>query len=104
MSSTDTNFSGNQKSSGGAKGERIVNKAQDIGRDMKDQASQLAKNAAETVKSQASNLQDSAKEMASEAGERLRSSVADQKTAGADYVGNIANIIRRTAYEFDGDL
>jgi hypothetical protein len=104
MSSTDTNFSGGQKSSSSAKGERIVSKAQDIGREMKDQASQFAKTATETVKSQAGNLQDSAREMASEAGERLRSGVSEQKAAGADYMSNIANIIRRTAYEFDGDL
>ena len=27
-----------------------------------------------------------------------------QKAAGADYVGNVASIIRRTAYEFDTDI
>jgi hypothetical protein len=30
--------------------------------------------------------------------------VTEQKAAGADSVGNVANIIRRTAYEFDSDI
>ena len=34
----------------------------------------------------------------------MRASVTEQKAAGADYVGNVANIIRRTAYEFDSDI
>ena len=56
------------------------------------------------MKTQASNLTGQAKEVASDAGEKLRATVTEQKAAGADYVGNVANIIRRTAYEFDSDI
>ena len=71
---------------------------------MKGQASELTQKATDTVKSQAGSLTDTAKEVASDAGEKLRASVSDQKAAGADYVGNVANIIRRTAYEFDNEM
>ena len=42
--------------------------------------------------------------MASQAGEKVQAAVADQKNAGADYVGNIADTVRRVSYEFDGQL
>jgi hypothetical protein len=102
MSFTDTNAS--QKKGVVAKTDGLVKQAQDLGRDLKGQAGELTQKAADTVKSQASNLTDSAKEVASDAGEKLLESVSVQKAAGADYVGNIANIIRRSAYEFDTDI
>ena len=71
---------------------------------MKGQASALTQSATDAVKTQAGNLKESAKEVASDAGDKLRASVSEQKAAGADYVGNVANIIRRTAYEFDSDI
>jgi hypothetical protein len=71
---------------------------------MKTQAGELAQDAADAVKTQAANLKDSAADMASGAGERLVDTVTQQKAAGADYVANVANIIRRTAYEFDNDI
>jgi gas vesicle protein len=111
MSNIDTNASGTQKNGLGAKTDGLVNKtdglvkqAQDLGRDLKGQASEFTQKATETVKSQAGNLTEQAKEVASDAGEKLLTAVSDQKAAGADYVGNVANIIRRTAYEFDTDM
>jgi hypothetical protein len=79
-------------------------KARDLGRDVKDQASQLAGSAAETVKREAGNLTDSARELASDAGEKMKAAVADQKTAGADYVGNVAQMVRRASFEFDHQM
>jgi gas vesicle protein len=104
MSSTDTNASATQKNDLGGKTEGLVKQAQDLGRDLKGQASELTRKATDTVKSQAGNLTETAKGVASDAGEKLLASVSDQKTAGADYVGNVANIIRRTAYEFDSEM
>ena len=104
MSTTDTNTSGTQKNDLGTKADGLVKQAQDFGRDLKGQASELTQKATDTVKSQAGSLTDTAKEVASDAGEKLRASVSDQKAAGADYVGNVANIIRRTAYEFDNEM
>jgi gas vesicle protein len=79
-------------------------KARDIGRDLKSQATDLAQSATETVKSQAANLTEQAREVASDAGGKMMAAVADQKSAGADYVGNIAEVVRRASYEFDGQL
>jgi hypothetical protein len=103
MSNTDTNASGTQNGLA-TKTEGLVKQAQDLGRDLKGQASELTQKATDTVKTQAGNLTDQAKEVASDAGEKLRETVSAQKAAGADYVGNVANIIRRTAYEFDTEM
>jgi gas vesicle protein len=106
MSNVDTRSSGPQNNGMGTKGggDGVVKQAQDLGRDMKGQASNLKRDATEAVKSQAENLKGTAKQVVSEAGEKLSASVSEQKAAGADYVGNIANIIRRAAYEFDSDI
>jgi gas vesicle protein len=90
MSNIDTNASTSQKNGLGAKTDGLVKQAQDLGRDLKDQASELTQKATDTVKTQAGNLTDQAKEVASDAGE--------------NYVGNVANIIRRSAYEFDSEM
>ncbi|TMJ04913.1 MAG: YtxH domain-containing protein [Alphaproteobacteria bacterium] len=79
-------------------------KARELGRDLKDQASDLAQSATESVKSQAANLTEQAREVASDAGEKMMAAVADQKSAGADYVDNIAEAVRRASYEFDSQL
>jgi hypothetical protein len=79
-------------------------KAREIGRDLKDQASELAGSVTETVKSQAANLTEQARDVASDAGEKMKTAVADQKSAGADYIGNVAEVVRRASYEFDSQL
>jgi hypothetical protein len=104
MSNTDMNASGSQKKGVAAKTDGLVKQAQDFGRDLKDQTSELTQKATDTVKTQAGNLTEQAKEVASDAGDKLLASVSAQKAAGADYVGNVANIIRRTAYEFDTEM
>jgi hypothetical protein len=103
--SNGTNQTGSKNGGGlGAKAEGIVDQAKEFGRDMKGQASALTQSATEAVKAQAGNLTEQAKGVASNAGEKLRASVSEQRAVGADYVGNVANIIRRTAYEFDSDI
>jgi hypothetical protein len=87
-----------------AKAEGAVKQAKEFGRDIKDQATELTQSATEAVKTQADNLKESAKEVASDAGEKLRAGMIGQKAAGADYIANVANIIRRTAFEFDTDI
>lgn len=82
----------------------LTQKARDLGRGLKDQASELADSATETVKTQAGNLSASARELASDASERIRTAAADQKTAGADYIGNFAEMVRRSSYEFDSQM
>ena len=86
------------------KAEDVVKQAKEFGRDLKGQATELTQSATDAVKAQAGQLTEQAKEVASDAGEKLRATVTEQKAAGADYVGNVANIIRRTAYEFDSEI
>ena len=74
------------------------------GRDLKEKASDLAGNSADTLKAQASGLVDAAKDVASQATDKLKETVSERKGAGADYVGSIAETIRRAAREFDADL
>jgi len=104
MSTSGTNQTGSKNDGLGAKAEGMVDQAKEFGRDMKEQASALTQSAADAMKTQAGNLKEQAKKVTSDAGEKLRASVSEQKAAGADYVGNVANIIRRTAYEFDSDI
>jgi gas vesicle protein len=85
-------------------GKDFVAQAKDFGKDLQGQASELTQSATEAVKTQAGQLKDQAKDVASNATDRLRETVTEQKAAGADYVGNVASIIRRTAREFDADL
>jgi len=79
-------------------------KARDLGRDLKGQASEMAESATDTLKTQANNLTESTRELASQAGDKMKAAVADQKMAGADYVGNFADMVRRASYEFDGQI
>ena len=102
MNQIDTTRS--QTSGPAAKAQDVASQAREFGREVKGQATELTKSATEVVKTQAANLTESAKDVAADAGERLRASVREQKAAGADYVGNVANIVRRTAYEFDTDI
>jgi len=104
MSTSGINQTGSKNGGIGAMAEGMVDQAKEFGRDMKGQASALTQSATDAVKTQAGNMKESAKEVASDAGEKLRATVSEQKAAGADYVGNVANIIRRTAYEFDSDI
>lgn len=104
MSPADTSAIRPQTNGPAPAAQDVVSQAREFGREIKGQATELTKNATEVVKTQAASLTDSAKDVAADAGERLRASVREQKAAGADYVGNVANIVRRTAYEFDTDI
>ena len=82
----------------------VADQAWAAGRDLKDKAAGMAGSSAEAIKGQASNLMDSAKDMASQTTDKLKQAVEGQKNAGADYVGNLADTMRRCAREFDQDL
>jgi hypothetical protein len=103
----DQSFKTNQTGSGTSQGSEkksVTEQALAVGRDLKDKAVGLAGTSTETVKEQASDLVDAAKDVASQATDKFKETVDGQKAAGADYVGNLANTIRRAAREFDGDL
>jgi hypothetical protein len=103
---------GNQTGSSSAPGldkaatsaKNVAEQALSASREIKDKAIGIAAASSETIKGQASEFVDTAKDVASQATDKLKQTVDGQKTAGADYVGSLANTIRRAAKEFDGDL
>ena len=107
---------GNQAGSGSSHGfekaaenattasKNVTDQALSASREIKDKASGLVDAASNTVKDKASEFVDTAKDVASQASDKLKQAVDSQKSAGADYVGSLANTIRRAAKEFDGDL
>ena len=102
MNATNTEgFFSEQIPSEGLKG--IAEQAIAAGRDIQNSAHNLAEASAMALKDHASELVDSAKEIASQAGDRLQETVAEKKGMGADYVGHIAQTMRRAAGEFDVD-
>jgi hypothetical protein len=74
------------------------------GRDLKDKATEFAETSGEKFREQASEFADMAKDTAGEATDRLKEKVSDQKEAGAEYVGHLAETMRRAAREFDNNL
>jgi len=82
----------------------VRDQALEAGRELKDQATELAETSGEKLKEQASELADAAKNVASQATDRLKEKVSEQRGVGAEYVGNLAETIRRAAREFDKDL
>jgi hypothetical protein len=82
----------------------ITDQAIAAGRDIQSAAHAFADASASAIKDHASELIDSAKGIAADAGDRLQRTMADRKSVGADYVGNLAQTMRRAAGEFDADV
>ena len=82
----------------------VADQALAASRDLKEKAAGLAGSSADAIKDRASDAMDAAKDMASQATDKFKQTVDDQKNQGADYVGNLADTMRRAAREFDHDL
>jgi hypothetical protein len=82
----------------------VADQALSAGRDLKEKAIDVAGSSAEALKGHAAGLMDSAKDVASQTTDKLKQTVDGQKIAGAEYVGSLANTMRRAAREFDSDL
>ena len=78
--------------------------AMSTGRDLADKAKNIAESSTDAIKGQGSDLVDAAKDVASQATDRLKDAVNDRKSSGAEYVGSLADTMRRAAREFDTDL
>jgi hypothetical protein len=103
---TDHNGSGSpqgfEKAATAAKS--VAEQAFSTGRDLKDKAIGIAGSSSDAIKDQASDFVDAAKDVASQATDKLKQTVDVQKNAGAEYVGSLADTMRRAAREFDSDL
>ncbi len=82
----------------------VADQALSTGRDLKDKAKEMAGSSTDAMKEQASEFVDAAKDVASHASDKFKQAVEGQKTAGAEYVGSLADTMRRAARAFDGDL
>ncbi|MBR1251302.1 YtxH domain-containing protein [Bradyrhizobium sp. AUGA SZCCT0169] len=82
----------------------LSEQAMSAGRDLTDKAKDIAESSTDTIKGQASDFVDAAKDVASQATDKLKDAVNSQKSSGAEYVGNLAETMRRAAREFDTDL
>jgi nucleotide-binding universal stress UspA family protein len=102
LKATDQIGSAAEKAATAAK--TVTDQALAAGRDLKGKAANLAGASTETIKDQASEFVDAAKDVASQATDKFKETVDGQKTAGANYVGSLADTIRRAAREFDADL
>jgi len=104
QSSPTTGANSNSSGTGSASTQGIADKALSAGRDLKSTATDLANSSADAIKSQAAGFVDAAKSAASQAGERLQKEVDTRKGAGAQYIGNLAEALKRAANEFDSEL
>lgn len=93
---------GFEKAATSAKG--VAEQVVSAGRDLRDKAASITDSSSEEIKNHASEFVDAAKDVASQATDKLKQTVDGQKSAGAEYVGSLADTIRRAAREFDGDL
>jgi hypothetical protein len=97
---TNPSQSGTQRGSGSSGESLGKTPGAPASSNMREQVTNAAREGAKEVKTQAANVTESVKDLASQAGDKLMSSVEDQKTAGADFVGDMAGAIRRAAKEF----
>jgi hypothetical protein len=82
----------------------VADQALSAGRDLKDKAIGMVGSSSDAIRDQASEFVDAAKDVASQATDKLKQTVDGQKNASAEYVGSLADTMRRAAREFDGDL
>ena len=82
----------------------LADQALSAGQDLTEKAKELAGNSADALKTHASDFADAAKDVASQATDKLKDAVNDRKSSGAEYVGTLAETMRRAAREFDTDL
>jgi hypothetical protein len=98
------------KPQGGAAGRstpgaaHLADQAKTLGKDLKTRASELTDTVTRVAKDQVDEIGNAAKDMAADATGRVKSAMTEQKTAGANYLGTVAQAVQRAAGEFDSDV
>lgn len=82
----------------------MAGEARDVGRDLKDRVAGLTESAADAARAKAEELSRTARGYVADAGEAIKERVEGQKEAGANYLGNIADAMRRASHELDNDM
>ena len=102
-----SDISGYKPQSGGIanrNGGDLTDKSKFRDDDLKGKATEFTDTVVQTAKDQLVGLSTAAKDMANDATGKVKTALNDQKAAGADYIGNIAQAVHRAAGEFDGDV
>ena len=82
----------------------IADQAKTLGKDLKAKAFDLTDSMTRAAKDQAGEIGAAAKDIAADATGRVQSAMNEQKAAGADYLGTIAQAVQRAAGEFQNDV
>ena len=82
----------------------LTEQAKSLGRELKSKASSLTDTVTRAAKDQAADLGTSAKDLATNATGKVTTAMNEQKAAGADYLGTVAQAVQRAAREFEGDV
>jgi gas vesicle protein len=102
---TTTTKQGSQGGKSGSDASRNMREqASSTGQDFKEKAADLAGTSGDKIKEQASEFAGAARDVASQATDKIQQTVSEQKGAGAEYVGNLAEALRRASREFDNEL
>src|SRR5687768_7983223 len=75
----------------------FTDQAKDIGRDLKQKASQIGEGLSQTARDQAAGIKDAAAGIGSKATDKVNNIISDQRAAGADYVKGFAQAVHRAA-------
>lgn len=87
-----------------SRADSLSDQAKTLGNDLKSKASDIAESVSRTAKSQAQGLSAAAGDIASDAKDKVVSVVNEQKNAGADYIGTIADAVHRAASELNNEV
>lgn len=82
----------------------LTEQAKSLGRDLKSKASDLTDTVTRAAKDQAADFGTAAKDLATDATGKVTTAMNEQKAAGADYLGTVAQAVHRAAREFEGDV
>ena len=82
----------------------LTEQAKSLGRDIKNKAADLTDTVTRGAKDQAAEIGTAAKEIATQATSRVQTAMDEQKIAGADYLGTIAQAVHRAAGEFQTEV
>ena len=82
----------------------LTEQAKSLGRDIKNKAVDLTDTVTCGAKDQAAEIGTAAKEIATQATSRVQTAMDEQKIAGADYLGTIAQAVHRAAGEFQTEV
>jgi len=82
----------------------LRDQATDMARDLKNKASNVADNLTNVAKEQVASLGSAAKGLSEQATSKIEDAVNRQKSVGANYIGSVARAVDRAAGEFEQEI